>query len=229
MSSPVHKQLRTLLLNTCAAHTRLILLSLQIELAPAVLRALPGRTDGQAIPVLLLVLPVIGELSPGGDPADAVARLATVGLDAPDARARVLEVLLDVLLLVNGERQPTMPTEAGSTRIPPPPGGLSRTRLHRLVGPQGNGNGFDSEAAVVAVKRGIVRFLSAFAGELGLETFVHLVVASGDGHHVVSSEGATALKRLAGKSDYDKQEVGGSHLPFIFRDTFPPHACTIRY
>ena len=156
----------------------------------------------------MLVLPVIGELSPRGDPTNVAARLADVGLDSAEARARVLEVLLDVLLLVNGERQPTMPTEEGSTRLPPPPGGLSRTRLLRLVGPQGNGNRFNSEAAVVAIKRGVVRFLSAFGGELGLEIFAHLIVASGDGHHVVSSEGGSALKRLAGKTDYDKPEVG---------------------
>jgi proteasome component ECM29 len=183
----------------------------QVNLARSALRALPGRSSAQAVPVLLLTLPVIGEVAPEGDPADVEGRLAAVGLDKPAARAVMLGVLCDVMLLVNSDRQATQPVDAGSTRLPPPPGALSRARLHRLVGKSGDANGFDSEAKLVQIKRGIVRFLSSYAPELGLAAFPHLVVGSADGHHSVASEAATAFKRLVSKSDYNRPEVAG-HL-----------------
>lgn len=182
----------------------------QIALAPALLQALPGRSEAQLVPVLLLVLPVLGAIDPTGNPEDKSARLAAVGLDHPATRTLILGVMCDVLMLNNASRQATQPIE-GSTRLPPPPGGLSRARLYRLVGQSGDANGFSSEVKVVDMKLGIVRFLSAHAAELGLEIFPHLIVACADGNHSVASAGDSALKRLVTKSDYNRPDVVG-HL-----------------
>ena len=117
----------------------------------------------------------------------------------------MLELALDLFKLVNIAVQPAKPA-ADSTLLPPPPPGMSRNQLYRIVGKEGSTCELNSADKIVQVKLGVISFLTEFQ-LFNHEVLPHLFVAHGDGNHKVADKAESALKRRLGKGELNEQPV----------------------
>jgi hypothetical protein len=176
----------------------------KVALVPKLLIGLRDRPEAmQARLIALLVLPVLGLLKP----PQGAAGLAALGLDHPGIVAVVLSITLDLFKLVNASSQPAKPIEAGSTLLPPPPAGLSRNQLYRIVGKDGVTLPLNSTDKVVAAKLGALEFLTEHQ-LFEKEILAHLFVAQGDGHHTVARSSGSWDSVLCSRMLLDPGPVG---------------------
>ncbi|XP_063216942.1 proteasome adapter and scaffold protein ECM29 isoform X2 [Bacillus rossius redtenbacheri] len=162
----------------------------QAELVPCLLNALEGKPQSHQDSLLLLLMPVLGQVSV---PVDARQRGALLGLNERPHIARLLsQFVLDLLLLPYGASPRTEQSQSQSHI----PAGMSETSLRRVTA-----EGPLSAEQLEQTKLGLVKFLSS--GVLAeSEVLVHLLVAAADTRFSVANAADMELKKVVGALDW---------------------------
>jgi proteasome component ECM29 len=169
----------------------------QTELVPVILSCLEGKPEIHQNKLLMLILPLLGELKLPENPAE---RKSMFGLsDKPNTRQHLLSILLDVLLLPYGFIE---------TEIPP---GMSNYSFKRVLldnrkaeylenvslrHNQSLYQKFSHEFSFhFQLKKGIVKFLDCGLFE-EVDIVPHLIVASADTRFSVATPALNELNKI---------------------------------
>ncbi|XP_046403565.1 proteasome adapter and scaffold protein ECM29-like [Ischnura elegans] len=187
------------------------------KLVPSLLESLDGKPQSHQDGILLLIMPVLGEVNV---PEDSEERSKEFGLEDKPAVAKALtSFALDVLLLPYGvtpasvraiqrsSRSSTSRNSAPSNAQPNPPAiaypppGMSEYSLRRVTGE----NTFSKEE-LEKIKLGILTFLSS--GVLPVEDIVsHLIVGSADPAEAVSQSACFVLTNVIRKIKFNTASI----------------------
>eukprot|EP00095_Tigriopus_kingsejongensis_P007808 maker-scaffold204_size260821-snap-gene-1.36 protein:Tk07808 transcript:maker-scaffold204_size260821-snap-gene-1.36-mRNA-1 annotation:"proteasome-associated protein ecm29-like protein" len=168
----------------------------QAQLVGLLLAALEGKPASHQDSLLLMLLPVLADVSVPDDPEQ---QRAVLGLhEKPAVRRLLLDFLLDYLLLPYGSHPSLKADGAGADEPTVVPAGLSELAWKRVAG----------EAPVPAerleqTKVRVMKFLGL--GILDeMEIGLHLVVGLADTRHSVASQADTNMRRLSGSLDWNQ-------------------------
>uniref|UniRef100_A0A182W1W8 TOG domain-containing protein n=1 Tax=Anopheles minimus TaxID=112268 RepID=A0A182W1W8_9DIPT len=154
----------------------------QTEFAPVLLNCLEGKPETHQDKILMLVLPLLGEIK---IPEDPEKRSELLGLsNKPHTKQQLLSILMDVLLLPYG----TLP----DSDVPP---GMSVYSFKRVTSKPPKAEELEQ------LKKGIVRFLCGgiFTDQ---EILAHLVVASADTRFSVATPAIGELNKICSSLDW---------------------------
>uniref|UniRef100_A0A1S4H7M0 Uncharacterized protein n=1 Tax=Anopheles gambiae TaxID=7165 RepID=A0A1S4H7M0_ANOGA len=154
----------------------------QTEFAPALLNCLEGKPETHQDKILMLVLPLLGEIK---IPENPEKRSELLGLsNKPATKQQLLSILMDVLLLPYG----TLP----DSDVPP---GMSVYSFKRVTAKPPKAEELEQ------LKKGIVRFLCGgiFPDQ---EILAHLVVASADTRFSVATPAIGELNKICSSLDW---------------------------
>ncbi|XP_050079558.1 proteasome-associated protein ECM29 homolog [Anopheles maculipalpis] len=154
----------------------------QTELAPVLLNCLEGKPETHQDKILMLVLPLLGEIK---IPENPEKRSELLGLsNKPHTKQQLLSILMDVLLLPYG----TLP----DSDVPP---GMSVYSFKRVTTKPPKAEELEQ------LKKGIVRFLCGgiFPDQ---EILAHLVVASADTRFSVATPAIGELNKICSSLDW---------------------------
>jgi len=185
-------------------------LAKQAQLVPSVLACLDGKPAAQQDSLLLMIMPVLGEVvSPSEDPEK---KLVLLGInDKPDVANLFQSFILDFLLLPYGSHPSQPRPSPGAAEGPPgaakpgplvPPPGMSETSWKRVAG---EAPGAKPEV-LEKRKCSVVKFLgSGFMSEM--QVALQLLVALADTRHSVVAVADGAVRRLSGHIDWENQAL----------------------
>uniref|UniRef100_A0A182NSY2 TOG domain-containing protein n=1 Tax=Anopheles dirus TaxID=7168 RepID=A0A182NSY2_9DIPT len=161
----------------------------QTELAPALLNCLEGKSETHKDKILMLVLPLLGEIK---IPENPEKRSELLGLsNKPHTKLQLLSILMDVLLLPYG----TLPDSDV-------PHGMSVYSFKRVTSNPPKAEELEQ------LKKGIVRFLCG-----GIfpdpEILAHLVVASADTRFSVATPALGQLCKICSSLDWTDPKLSG--------------------
>ncbi|XP_059487966.1 proteasome adapter and scaffold protein ECM29 [Neocloeon triangulifer] len=184
-------------------------LAKQAELAPCLLNALDGKPQCHQDSLLLLLMPVIGEVKFEGS---NYFRLS----EKPNLAKLLLDFILDMLLLPYGARPTKSPSGSrpqqqvaqspASSGQPPPanqgpvctvPAGMSEYGFRRVCG-----EGELKAEQLEQIKLGIIKFLSG-SDIPDSEKLCHLIVAAADTRFAVAEAADSELKKIARALDWN--------------------------
>ncbi|XP_058129433.1 proteasome-associated protein ECM29 homolog isoform X1 [Anopheles ziemanni] len=154
----------------------------QTEFAPVLLNCLEGKPESHQDRILMLVLPLLGEIK---IPEDPESRAELLGLsNKPHTKQQLLSILMDVLLLPYG----TLP----DSDVPP---GMSVYSFKRVTAKPPKAEELEQ------LKKGIVRFL---CGGIFPEPDIlaHLVVASADTRFSVATPAIGELNKICSSLEW---------------------------
>lgn len=154
----------------------------QTELVPSLMNCLEGKPEPHQDKILMLVLPLLGEIK---IPENPESRSELLGLSGkPHTKAQFLSILMDVLLLPYGTTQ--------DGEVPP---GMSTYSFKRVTSEHLKAEDLEQ------LKKGIVRFLCGgiFAEA---ETLAHLIVASADTRFSVATPAIVELNKICSSLDW---------------------------
>nr|XP_019552043.2 proteasome-associated protein ECM29 homolog [Aedes albopictus] len=154
----------------------------QTEMAPQLMNCLEGKPEPHQDKILMLVLPLLGEIK---IPENPESRSELLGLSGkPHTKQQLLSILMDVLLLPYGTTQ--------DGEVPP---GMSTYSFKRVTTEQLKAEELEQ------LKKGIVRFLCG-----GIfpetETLAHLIVASADTRFSVATPAIGELNKICSSLDW---------------------------
>uniref|UniRef100_A0A182JBI6 TOG domain-containing protein n=1 Tax=Anopheles atroparvus TaxID=41427 RepID=A0A182JBI6_ANOAO len=154
----------------------------QTEFAPVLMNCLEGKPETHQDKILMLVLPLLGEIK---IPEDPESRAELLGLsNKPHTKQQLLSILMDVLLLPYG----TLP----DSDVPP---GMSVYSFKRVTAKAPKAEELEQ------LKKGIVRFLCG-----GIfpepEILAHLVVASADTRFSVATPAIGELNKICSSLEW---------------------------
>ncbi|XP_065083000.1 proteasome-associated protein ECM29 homolog [Ochlerotatus camptorhynchus] len=154
----------------------------QTELAPQLMNCLEGKPQPHQDKILMLVLPLLGEIKIPENPENRSELLGLSG--KPHTKQQLLSILMDVLLLPYGTTQ--------DGEVPP---GMSSYSFKRVTTEQLKAEELEQ------LKKGIVRFLCA-----GIfpetEMLAHLIVASADTRFSVATPAIVELNKICSSLDW---------------------------
>ncbi|XP_053680548.1 proteasome-associated protein ECM29 homolog [Anopheles nili] len=161
----------------------------QTELAPVLLNCLEGKPETHQDKILMLVLPLLGEIK---IPVNPESRSELLGLsNKPHTKQQLLSMLLDVLLLPYG----TLPDSDV-------PLGMSVYSFKRVTSKPPKAEELEQ------LKKGIVRFICGgiFPDQ---EILAHLVVASADTRFSVVTPAVGELNKISSSLDWTDPKLCG--------------------
>ncbi|XP_062561882.1 proteasome-associated protein ECM29 homolog [Armigeres subalbatus] len=154
----------------------------QSEMAPQLMNCLEGKPEPHQDKILMLVLPLLGEIKIPENPENRSELLGLSG--KPHTKQQLLSILMDVLLLPYGTTQ--------DGEVPP---GMSTYTFKRVTTEQLKAEELEQ------LKKGIVRFLCG-----GIfpetETLAHLIVASADTRFSVATPAIVELNKICSSLDW---------------------------
>ncbi|XP_038108762.1 proteasome-associated protein ECM29 homolog [Culex quinquefasciatus] len=154
----------------------------QTELVPALMNCVEGKPEPHQDKILMLVLPLLGEIK---IPENPDSRSELLGLSGkPHTKTQFLSILMDVLLLPYGTTQ--------DGEVPP---GMSTYSFKRVTSEHLKAEDLEQ------LKKGIVRFLCGgiFSEP---ETLAHLIVASADTRFSVATPAIVELNKICSSLDW---------------------------
>lgn len=154
----------------------------QTEMVPSLMNCLEGKPEPHQDKILMLVLPLLGEIK---IPENSENRSELLGLSGkPHTKQQFLSILMDVLLLPYGTTQ--------DGEVPP---GMSTYSFKRVTSEHLKAEELEN------LKKGIVRFLCG-----GIfpetETLAHLIVASADTRFSVATPAIVELNKICSSLDW---------------------------
>ncbi|XP_055592523.1 proteasome-associated protein ECM29 homolog isoform X3 [Uranotaenia lowii] len=154
----------------------------QTELAPSLMNCLEGKPEPHQDKILMLVLPLLGEIKIPDNPENRSELLGLSG--KPHSKQQLLSILMDVLLLPYGTTQDGV--------VPP---GMSNYSFKRVTSEHLKAEELEQ------LKKGIVRFLCG-----GIfpepEILSHLIVASADTRFSVATPAIVELNKITSSLDW---------------------------
>ncbi|XP_055629040.1 proteasome-associated protein ECM29 homolog [Toxorhynchites rutilus septentrionalis] len=154
----------------------------QTEMAPLLMNCLEGKPEPHQDKILMLVLPLLGEIK---IPENPDSRSELLGLSGkPHTKQQFLSIIMDLLLLPYGTTQ--------DGEVPP---GMSTYSFRRVTTVQMKAEDLEN------LKKGIVRFLCGgiFPEQ---ETLAHLIVASADTRFSVATPAIVELNKICSSMDW---------------------------
>jgi proteasome component ECM29 len=162
----------------------------QTEIAPVVLQCLEGKPEPHQDKLMMLILPLLGEIK---IPQDPVKREALLGLDnKPNTKTSLLALMMDVLLMPYGLTE--------EAEVPPGMSQYSFKRVNQLA---------LSAENLEQMKKGIVRFLTSNVFP-EMDTVAHLIVASADTRFSVATPALAELNKIASSLDWSYSPMAAS-------------------
>ncbi|XP_058066629.1 proteasome-associated protein ECM29 homolog [Anopheles bellator] len=164
----------------------------QTEMAPVLLNCLEGKPETHQDKILMLVLPLLGEIKIPDNPE---SRAELLGLSSkPHTKQQLLSILMDVLLLPYG-----LPLPLPDGLVPE---GMSVYTFKRVTVKPPKAEEHEH------LKKGIVRFL---CGGIFPETEIlaHLVVASADTRFSVATPAIGELNKICSSLDWTDPKLCG--------------------
>ncbi|XP_058829138.1 proteasome-associated protein ECM29 homolog [Topomyia yanbarensis] len=154
----------------------------QTEMAPLLMNCLEGKPEPHQDKILMLVLPLLGEIKIPENPENRSELLGLSG--KPHTKQQFLSILMDVLLLPYGTTQ--------DGEVPP---GMSTYTFKRVTSEHLKAEELEQ------LKKGIVRLLCG-----GIfpepETLTHLIVASADTRFSVATPAIVELNKISSSLDW---------------------------
>jgi len=171
----------------------------QAELIPSVLAGLEGKPTSHQDSLLLMIMPVLGELAKHPPTGDPDKKKSYLGLCEKPAVSKVLySFMFDYMLLPYGSHPSLKLPDAKESQVP---AGLSEYGWKRV-----SGESPPPAEKVETTKVGLVKFLgSGLLPEM--EIAIHLLVGASDTRHGVASEADSANRKLGGVIDWNDPEL----------------------
>ncbi|XP_053690406.1 proteasome-associated protein ECM29 homolog [Sabethes cyaneus] len=154
----------------------------QTEMAPQLLNCLEGKPEPHQDKILMLVMPLLGEIKIPENPENRSELLGLSG--KPHTKLQFLSILMDLLLLPYG----TIPDR----EVPP---GMSSYTFKRVTSEHLKAEELEQ------LKKGIVRILCAGIFS-ETETLAHLIVASADTRFSVATPAIVELNKICSSLDW---------------------------
>lgn len=184
----------------------------QVALVPGVLMSMEGKPETHQDGLMMLLVPLLGEVTV---PMDAAKRKAFLGVNSNSKILQhFLTLLLDMLLLPYGVSPAEVKEPNGADFASPP--GMSVDSFRRVT------NGFKSLKAedLEKMKLGIVKFLSSGIFEPE-RILIHMIVGAADTRFSVANIADSELKRIVGLINWNNKNLSGN-LYMLFLGTFNP-------